>query len=86
MIINTGGMSSKPQRCMNPELLAKAGRLLYGEQWQCALARALEVHRITVQRWVSGRTPIPAYAQIAIAGLLMARQRAIADLLSKIPD
>ena len=36
------------------ELIAEAGRLLYGERWQADLATAVDVTRRQVQRWRVG--------------------------------
>ena len=36
------------------ELIIAAGKALFGDQWQADLARALTVHRVTVQRWKKG--------------------------------
>jgi DNA-binding transcriptional regulator YdaS (Cro superfamily) len=49
--------------------LMQAGRLLYGERWQAALARALGVSDRTVRRWASGAQPIPSPAAIAVQAL-----------------
>lgn len=41
---------------------------------QAALANVLGVDRTTVIRWEQGRTPIPALAVLAVAGIRHARQ------------
>ena len=43
---------------MTTEQLQKAGRLLYGDQWRAALARALDVDERTVRRWANGDSAI----------------------------
>ena len=40
---------------MKNELIAEAGRALYGERWQSELARALGVSERTVRHWAAGR-------------------------------
>lgn len=44
---------------MNKELLIEVGQALYGDQWQSAFARALDVTPRTMRYWVSGQKPIP---------------------------
>ncbi|SPL72669.1 helix-turn-helix domain-containing protein [Acinetobacter stercoris] len=44
---------------MTPEQLQLAGSLLYGNQWQTDLARALEIDSRRIRDWLSGRRPIP---------------------------
>lgn len=38
----------------SPDLIAEAGQLLFGSQWQSDLAAALKVSRRAVQRWRVG--------------------------------
>lgn len=49
------------ERISNPaaEIMADAGRLLYGTDWQSPLARDLGVSRDSVRRWLTGRMPLP---------------------------
>jgi|CXWL01.1.fsa_nt_gi hypothetical protein len=50
-------MSPSPVRspqCSPAARLARYGRLLWGEQWQSAMARELGVNIRTVQRWAAG--------------------------------
>lgn len=58
---------------MDRDLLTLAGRALYGEQWQSALAAALGVSARTMRRWVAGGS-IPA--RVAEDLVLLLRQRA----------
>lgn len=39
--------------------LTAACRLLYGDSWQSALARDIARERETVNRWATGKYPIP---------------------------
>lgn len=40
-------------------LLVECGEALYGNQWQCPLARDLGVSDRTVRRWVAGTHDVP---------------------------
>lgn len=35
-------------------LLIETGKALYGERWQCALAKDLDISDRTMRRWVAG--------------------------------
>lgn len=45
---------------MTPSQLERAGRTLYGDNWQTPLALALGVSDRSMRRWASGSHPIPA--------------------------
>lgn len=72
---------------MNPELLARAGRALAGDDWRRPLARALgplhpdgpreELDQRLVSRWALGQREIPAWVRPALVGLLWQRARAL---------
>ncbi|MFW1939526.1 transcriptional regulator [Acinetobacter junii] len=55
---------------MTPEELRKAGELLFGNQWQSDLARALEVDSRRVRDWLQERRPIPIGVKTEIIELL----------------
>lgn len=55
---------------MTPEELKKAGELLFGNQWQSDLARALEVDSRRVRDWLQERRPIPVGVKTEIIELL----------------
>ncbi|PKF33540.1 transcriptional regulator [Acinetobacter proteolyticus] len=55
---------------MTPEQLKQAGELLYGNQWQSDLARALEVDARRVRDWLQERRPIPIGVKNEIVELL----------------
>lgn len=44
---------------MTGQELDRLATMLYGEGWRHALARALQVRRLTVQRWERGDQEIP---------------------------
>lgn len=45
---------------MTPDLLRRVGETLYGgEAWTARLAVLFGVNRRTMQRWLSGKNPIP---------------------------
>jgi hypothetical protein len=43
-----------------PDLMADCGRALYGDRFASSLAHDLGISRKTVQRWMTGHTPLPA--------------------------
>ena len=55
---------------LTPEQLKQAGELLYGNQWQSDLARALEVDARRVRDWLQERRPIPVGVKTEIIELL----------------
>lgn len=55
---------------LTPEQLKQAGELLYGNQWQSDLARALEVDARRVRDWLQERRPIPIGVKNEIVELL----------------
>lgn len=72
------------------ELLRRAGSLLYGTNWQRALARGLgplhphgarpSIDERTVRRWAAGDRPVPVWAWGAMASLLTVRRGELSDL------
>lgn len=56
---------------MTPEQLKSAGELLFGNQWQSDLARALEVDSRRVRDWLQERRPIPAGVKSEVIELLL---------------
>jgi transcriptional regulator with XRE-family HTH domain len=59
------------------ELLARAGRALYGDAWQAPLARALGVSLRTLQRWLAGNGEPHTDILRRVHALLTARAHAI---------
>lgn len=59
-------MSALDQRRHDRALLAQVGEALYGDTWQSALSRALDVEPRAVRRWVSNQNVIPpgVWAQV----------------------
>lgn len=54
---------------MTPDQLRQAGEILFGTRWQTALSRELGTTDRTVRRWLSGKHPIPAWAERSIKRL-----------------
>ncbi|GEP08845.1 hypothetical protein [Methylobacterium gnaphalii] len=84
---------------MTPELLARAGRALAGDEWRRPLARALgplhpdgpreELDQRLVSRWSLGQREIPGWVRPALVGLLWRRARdlhAEADEAASVAD
>jgi hypothetical protein len=62
-------------------LIRDAGRLLYGERWQSALAAALGINLRTVRRWAAGQQPVPEAIILRVRDLLQARIEELGNLL-----
>ena len=67
-----------------PRLFRAAGRALYGERWQSALAAILGVTDRTVRRWVAGDYEIPAGVVSDIQNLVVQRSEELADLATQL--
>ena len=67
---------------MTNNQLEQAGQLLYGDLWQSALARALNVDSRTVRRWLSGDSAIKQSISKEIDELLKINQKEISDYLA----
>ncbi|ENW81326.1 hypothetical protein F909_02617 [Acinetobacter sp. ANC 3929] len=74
---------------LTPEQLKQAGELLYGNQWQSDLARAINVDSRRIRQWISGQRPIPVGLWQEIIELLKNNSRdtaTYADSLKAIHD
>lgn len=67
---------------MTPALLRECGKALYGQQWQSALARDLQVADRTVRRWAAGEFGMPPGLCVELRQLLNQR-RAELDALCR---
>jgi DNA-binding transcriptional regulator YdaS (Cro superfamily) len=67
-------------------LLIECGKVLYGPQWQSALARDLGVADRTVRRWVAGTTDIPPGLCVDLLRLAQKRAKKLDALVSKLRD
>jgi len=63
-----------------PDILAAAGRSLYGDRWLMRLARDLDISDDTLSRWMNGRTPLNASHGVFRDAERLLRARAIALL------
>ncbi|MEG0810452.1 MAG: hypothetical protein RSF85_09835 [Lactococcus sp.] len=63
---------------MTPEQLKQAGELLFGNQWQSDLARALDVDARRVRDWLQERRPIPVGVKNEVIELLRMNSQATA--------
>ena len=66
---------------MNSVELEKAGKLLFGEQWQSNLAEKLNIDSRRVRHWMSGTRLIPHFVNIEITKLLEENQIEINQFL-----
>jgi hypothetical protein len=71
---------------MNDNLITRAGLALWGERWQADMARALGVHRDTVQDWRQGRSePRPGvYAELL--RVAAERREAVGDVVALLEE
>jgi hypothetical protein len=70
---------------MTPDLLEEAGQALYGDLWQSALARDLNVNDRTVRRWIANDSPLPDGLASEVTQLLRQRGFALTAVLRKLP-
>jgi hypothetical protein len=74
------------------DLVAEAGRLLYGAQWAIPLCRALRVDRRELRRWMAANpaNPVTHKPLVALRDLLTARgtfdAKRLAECVQKILD
>lgn len=73
------------------DILANAGRALYGARWLMRLARDLEISDDTLSRWMNGRTELKASHGVFRDAERLLRARAIelqqaADAISLMRD
>jgi len=67
---------------MTPEQLEKCGRAVFpGRNWKDSLAKALNVHRVTVYRWAAGDFIVPDSRAEEIHDLMRERHKEIAKIL-----
>ncbi|HGH3647686.1 MULTISPECIES: transcriptional regulator [Acinetobacter calcoaceticus/baumannii complex] len=71
---------------MTPEQLRQAGELLYGNQWQSDLARALDVDARRVRDWLQERRPIPVGVKVEVIQLLKKNSLATANYAELLND
>lgn len=67
---------------MNSAELEKAGKLLFGEQWQSNLAQKLNIDSRRIRHWMAGTRPIPFFVGDEVAKLLEENQIQIKDFLT----
>ena len=67
-------------------ILEKAGLASFGEQWQTAMSKVLNVNARTVRRWASGETPLPAQLKYELLEHLESRKREIDKAMLDICD
>ncbi len=67
-------------------LLVECGEALYGQQWQSALARDLDVADRTVRRWVAGTSEVPAGLYLDLLRLTQERAAALDALAQRLRE
>jgi hypothetical protein len=69
---------------MSSKLLADTGRALYGDRWQSALARDLQVDDRTMRRWVAGDYDPPPGVWTDLLRLTQERAQRLDDLRDRL--
>lgn len=67
------------------DLLVQTGEALFGEQWQSALARELDVAVRSVQRWTAGERDVPD-VRAELRDLVTARRLRLNELDALLAD
>lgn len=70
---------------MTAAKLKEIGELLYGDRWQSALARDLEVTDRTVRRWAAGKFRVAADVPRKLRKVMAARATLLAAVRRKLP-
>ncbi|RLZ10817.1 transcriptional regulator [Acinetobacter sp. 2JN-4] len=71
---------------MTPDQLRQAGELLYGNQWQSDLARAINVDSRRIRQWLSGQRAVPEGLWLEIIELLKNNSRDTARYADNLKD
>jgi transcriptional regulator with XRE-family HTH domain len=75
---------TEDERAASAALVAAIGEAAFGPAWKLALAEAIGVTRLTVNRWAKGAM-IPTEANLAaMRGLLADRQARIASVAKRL--
>lgn len=69
---------------MTPDLLRECGEALYGQQWQSALARDLQVADRTVRRWAAGEFGMPPGLAEEVLEVLRRRRKQIGNAIGAV--
>ena len=66
------------------ELIATAGRAMFGGQWKAGLARSLGVTDRTINRWLSGRVVPRAGVFVDLLNVLRERREELTQLIAAV--
>lgn len=69
---------------LTPDLLARIGRALYGDQWQSALARDLGISRETIKKILAGKRSINPRLAGDLLNLCVAHAQELADVAGEL--
>ncbi|EDC3150116.1 hypothetical protein KGN64_003196 [Salmonella enterica] len=65
------------EKTTNLEKMTAVGKLLYGDNWQSPLSRALGVSDRTIRNYVSGETPVPVGISDRLLSLIAEKMRTL---------
>jgi len=69
---------------MDIEQLERAGRLLYGDQWQSNLARDFSIDSRRIRQWVNNERPVSDWVVLEVQALLGKNQQDINQFLKNL--
>lgn len=77
-------MPRDPINRQSADVLADAGRALYGESWRMSLSEATDIHADTIRKFMSGRMAVPAGVLDKVSELVWRRIRELSAVADKI--
>lgn len=66
---------------MTENLITRAGKALYGDNWQAQMGRELGVHKDTVQDWRQGRSNPRPGVYVDLLRIAVERQAALDEII-----
>lgn len=66
---------------MPDNLITRAGKALFGDNWQAQMSRELEVHKDTVQDWRQGRSNPRSGVYVDLLRIAVERQAELDEIV-----